>query len=103
MGITVEPEVSSNIYHEHLDVCQQCRERPFDMCEIGGAALSAQVRMSAARNLGVESHEDSKKDDDLVAMMRDINAHLKVNPQTPPPEIPVEITDFIALLQKVRK
>jgi hypothetical protein len=28
-----------NGYHAHLDVCKRCRERPFDLCQIGAEAL----------------------------------------------------------------
>ena len=28
-----------NVFHDHLDVCARCRERPFDLCAIGASAL----------------------------------------------------------------
>lgn len=30
-------------FHRHLDVCAQCRERPFDLCPLGATLLTASV------------------------------------------------------------
>lgn len=30
-----------NAFHAHLDVCKQCRNRPFDLCAKGYALLVA--------------------------------------------------------------
>ena len=27
-------------FHEHLDVCERCREEPFNLCPIGAAAIA---------------------------------------------------------------
>ncbi len=29
-----------NVFHEHLDVCQRCREQPFNLCLIGQLKLA---------------------------------------------------------------
>lgn len=39
-------------FHAHLDLCEQCREHPFDLCEAGGRLLVA-AGESAAKTLGV--------------------------------------------------
>ena len=31
--------MSADIFHAHLDVCQQCREHPFDLCKEGAVLL----------------------------------------------------------------
>jgi hypothetical protein len=28
-----------NKFHDHLDICKQCREHPFDLCPVGVAAM----------------------------------------------------------------
>lgn len=33
----------ANIFHDHLDVCRQCREQPFNLCPIGEKALKAAI------------------------------------------------------------
>lgn len=35
--------VGSCSFHAHLDVCAQCREHPFALCDVGAAALCAEV------------------------------------------------------------
>jgi hypothetical protein len=30
-------------FHDHLDVCKQCREHPFGLCPIGAAALQQEA------------------------------------------------------------
>lgn len=35
-------------FHAHLDECEQCRNRPFDLCPQGKAALEAFVDRAAA-------------------------------------------------------
>jgi len=32
--------MSDNRYHDHLDVCDQCREHPFDLCVTGLTLLT---------------------------------------------------------------
>jgi hypothetical protein len=29
-----------NVFHQHLDQCQQCREQPFNLCPIGARLLT---------------------------------------------------------------
>lgn len=31
---------AASAFHAHLDLCTQCRERPFDLCIEGGVLLS---------------------------------------------------------------
>ena len=33
------PELPQNKFHDHLDVCRQCRETVFDLCEDGEKLL----------------------------------------------------------------
>lgn len=33
----------SSPFHDHLDMCEQCRESPFNLCPDGQAALRAEV------------------------------------------------------------
>jgi hypothetical protein len=42
--------VSSNAFHDHLDVCQQCREHPFELCP-KGALTFRETLVNAALNL----------------------------------------------------
>ena len=35
---------TSNVFHDHLDVCQRCANEPFNLCAIGASALLAAVR-----------------------------------------------------------
>ena len=28
-----------NKFHAHLDICEQCRKHPFDLCEVGAKLL----------------------------------------------------------------
>ena len=32
-----------DLFHAHLDLCQQCREHPFDLCVIGANLLYAEA------------------------------------------------------------
>jgi hypothetical protein len=32
-----------NGFHAHLDVCERCRERPFDPCAVGAEALQREA------------------------------------------------------------
>lgn len=36
--------MSDNKFHDHLDVCRQCREHPFDLCPVGAPLLEARAR-----------------------------------------------------------
>ena len=36
----VGSDVAASKFHAHLDVCERCRERPFDLCPIGAAYLA---------------------------------------------------------------
>lgn len=39
---------SKNLFHDHLDECDHCREHPFDLCVDGKAAMQAEIsRMSS--------------------------------------------------------
>lgn len=40
--------MSDNIFHAHLDVCAQCRNNPFGLCEAGELALRAAVHGAEA-------------------------------------------------------
>ena len=31
----------ADAFHDHLDACEQCRENPFDLCEVGKPLLIA--------------------------------------------------------------
>lgn len=33
----------SNVFHDHLDVCKQCREHPFNLCLAGAAAMQSEI------------------------------------------------------------
>ncbi len=43
-------------FNEHLDRCQQCRENPFDLCDIGILLLLA----CASHEFGIGSISDGK-------------------------------------------
>jgi hypothetical protein len=40
----MKPDV--NAFHDHLDVCKQCREHPMNLCAVGAALLSREVTKS---------------------------------------------------------
>ena len=39
-------------FHAHLDLCAQCREHPFDLCEAGGRLLVATAGPSKPFSMG---------------------------------------------------
>jgi hypothetical protein len=40
-----EPDYRLNgVYHQHLDVCEHCSSRPFDLCPVGAAAIVEEAR-----------------------------------------------------------
>ena len=39
----------SNKFHDHLDVCKQCREHPFDLCTVGVAAMRSKIAIHSTR------------------------------------------------------
>lgn len=109
---TVSREVpAENVFHDHLDVCQQCREQPFNLCTIGGIALQAQVRSGkpglldsfGLHHAADRAREESKQDDPLMQMLRHINGQLKDHPRPPEPAIPLEITNLMETLTRIRK
>lgn len=38
-----EPARVGATYHAHLDACERCRERPYDLCQVGADALGREV------------------------------------------------------------
>ncbi len=36
----------SNKFYDHLDICKQCREHPFDLCEEGQVLLEDNVNIT---------------------------------------------------------
>lgn len=34
----------NGVYHQHLDVCEHCSSRPFDLCPVGAAAIVEEAR-----------------------------------------------------------
>lgn len=49
--VTTEAEAALDVFHAHLDVCQRCREHPFNLCPVG-APLLMQAGSAAAERLG---------------------------------------------------
>lgn len=43
----LESLLSDNLFHDHLDICTQCRENPFGLCAEGDRTLRAHVADSA--------------------------------------------------------
>jgi hypothetical protein len=39
MNTTTAKKTDPDIFHNHLDICKQCRENPFGLCVIGSNAL----------------------------------------------------------------
>lgn len=39
----------TNIFHDHLDVCKQCREHPFNLCVVGLAAMRSEIAIHSTR------------------------------------------------------
>ena len=37
-----------NVFHAHLDECEQCREHPFNLCSEGERLLHEEVRDAVA-------------------------------------------------------
>ncbi len=37
-----------NVFHDHLDNCDQCKNHPFDLCDIGKIALARQHEIGTA-------------------------------------------------------
>ena len=50
--------MSDNKFHDHLDVCEQCREHPFDMCAEGWRIGNEEAK----RVCGQESWEVALED-----------------------------------------
>ncbi len=34
-------------FHDHLDKCERCRERPFDLCSAGAVLIQAAAKQAA--------------------------------------------------------
>lgn len=48
----------SDLFHEHLDICQQCRDHPFDLCSAGATALAlAAMDIHKARRAREQNHQ----------------------------------------------
>lgn len=41
--------MSDNIFHRHLDQCQQCRDQPFNLCPSGYLLLNQAVQETAPK------------------------------------------------------
>lgn len=41
--MTVRVNPAADKFHDHLDACEQCRNKPFDLCPVGAALLIACV------------------------------------------------------------
>lgn len=52
--------MSDNKFHNHLDVCERCRNQPFNLCPLGQAAL---VKQATGRDIDV-SHQ--RHADDII-------------------------------------
>ena len=39
--------MSDNPFHDHLDVCEQCREHPFSLCLVGEQKMKEAVAVLA--------------------------------------------------------
>lgn len=39
--MTSSTPASHDAFHAHLDACERCRHRPFDLCDVGNALLRA--------------------------------------------------------------
>lgn len=39
-----------NIFHQHLDICEQCRKQPFNLCTAGHLALIKAVNVICDEN-----------------------------------------------------
>lgn len=48
-------EVNPDIFHKHLDVCERCRTRPFDLCPVG------RVKILVATGELVDAPDTAKK------------------------------------------
>jgi hypothetical protein len=44
--------LAADNFHAHLDVCEQCREHPFDLCRTGADLLMAFGRVHQEEMLG---------------------------------------------------
>lgn len=55
-----EPHEPSDAFHAHLDGCEQCREHPFDLCEVG-QTLIARAGHDLAKSVGLDFDKDSPK------------------------------------------
>lgn len=47
-----------NKFHEHLDVCEQCRENPFDLCKSGLMILNKTVNEIILSNVNDANKEN---------------------------------------------
>jgi hypothetical protein len=61
MGKVEETPASAddNVFHQHLDVCSQCAEHPFNLCqegarllEVAGTKAAEELRASVGTELG---------------------------------------------------
>lgn len=49
-------------FHHHLDICERCRTRPFDLCAEGDRLLRT-VATSVRARLGVDARTGAVEDD----------------------------------------
>jgi hypothetical protein len=55
----------NNSYHDHLDICRQCREHPFNLCTEGAQILKNEVNKPLTgverRLRGIKFNKNVKK------------------------------------------
>jgi len=49
VGAVVAMQIRAARFHEHIDVCKQCEQHPFALCEVGRALLEGTAVDSRAR------------------------------------------------------
>lgn len=56
--------IDQNVFHQHLDVCSQCRNNPFALCPEGARTLHQAVGDGQASSADVDLDRDQHFEDD---------------------------------------
>lgn len=56
--------IDHNVFHQHLDVCEQCRKNPFALCPEGVRTLHQAVEDGQAGSADIDLGEQYEDDED---------------------------------------
>lgn len=46
-----QKDMPENVFHDHIDVCERCRNQPFNLCSVGAAKLHEAAAVAQAEVL----------------------------------------------------